>query len=162
MGRADDSTEGSGRIGQPIVARGVAWDTVIARDAAVVLDSVLSGDRDTVVGAFDTAVERRGMRGVYDVAWCLAAALVGTEPAASLVGLDFPEIDRAPYDTRWVARFASAYANGDPPSGEALFSAAMADGRLTQCLVALASSTVATLRHRGDRTYPEGLTAPQT
>ena len=49
---------------------------------------------------------------------------------------------------RWVARFVSAYMNGDFPTGEALFGAAIADGQLPDCLLALAGSTVATLRHR--------------
>jgi len=34
------------------------------------------------------------------------------------------------------------------PTGQALFGAAMADGRLSECLVTLAGSTVATLRRR--------------
>jgi hypothetical protein len=62
--------------------------------------------------------------------------------------LEFPGIDDARYDKRWVARFVSAYVNGDIPTGEALFSAAIADGQLGDCLLALAGSTVATLKHR--------------
>jgi hypothetical protein len=38
--------------------------------------------------------------------------------------------------------------NGDIFTGEALFGAAIADGQLPDCLLALAGSTVATLRHR--------------
>lgn len=99
-----------------------------------------------MVGAFDAAVDRAGVRGAFDVACCLAATLVGeTEGFAAL---DFPRIEQARYDARWVARFVSAYANADTPTGEALFGAAMADGRLSECLLTLAGSTVATLRRR--------------
>ena len=42
----------------------------------------------------------------------------------------------------------SAYVNADPGTGEALFGAALADGQLPACLVALAGSTVATLQRR--------------
>ncbi len=47
-----------------------------------------------------------------------------------------------------MARFVSAYANADTPTGEALFGAAMADGQLSECLMTLAGSTVATLKRR--------------
>jgi hypothetical protein len=47
-----------------------------------------------------------------------------------------------------VARFVSAYANADSRTGEALFGAAMADGKLSECLMTLAGSTIATLRQR--------------
>jgi len=134
----------------------------VQQEAAAVIDSALRGDRDAVVGAFDAAVDRGGVRGAYEVAWCLAATVVGD--AATVVGdaatveqaplgefaaLDFPGIDQARYDARWVARFVSACANSDLPMGHALFGAAMADGQLSQCLVTLAGTTVATLRHRG-------------
>ena len=56
--------------------------------------------------------------------------------------------DTAGYDARWVARFVSAYVNSDPGTGEALFGAALADGQLPACLVALADSAVATLQRR--------------
>jgi hypothetical protein len=120
----------------------------VYRDAAAVLDSALRGDRQAVVGAFDAAVSRAGLRGAYDVACCLAATLVGDPPAGGFAALDFPDIDRAGYDARWVARFISAVVNADSSTGEALFGAAMADGQLSDCLVTLAGSTVATLRHR--------------
>ena len=116
-------------------------------DAAAVLDSALRGDRAAVVGAFDAAVHRDGVRGAYDVACALAATLVGDAPVGP-VELDFPDIERARYDARWVARFVSAYAAADTPTGQALFGAAMADGQLSECLVTLAGSTVATLRRR--------------
>lgn len=120
----------------------------VYQDAAAVIDSALRGDRDAVVGAFDAAVDRGGVRGAYDVACALAATLVGDEPPGGFATLDFPEIDLARYDARWVARFVSAYANADAPTGEALFGAAMADGQLSECLVTLAGSTVATLKRR--------------
>ena len=116
-------------------------------DAALVLQSALSGDSDAVVGTFDAVVDRSGVVGAYDVAWCLAATMVGQVPRGAWT-LDFPGIDDARYDKRWVARFVSAYVNGDISTGEALFSAAIADGQLPDCLLALAGSTVATLRHR--------------
>ena len=117
-------------------------------DAALVLQSALSGDSDAVVDTFDAVVDRSGVVGAYDVAWCLAATMVGRVPSGGAWILDFPGIDDARYDKRWVARFVSAYVNGDFPTGEALFSAAIADGQLPDCLLALAGSTVATLRHR--------------
>ncbi|GIE96270.1 hypothetical protein Ari01nite_37350 [Paractinoplanes rishiriensis] len=117
-------------------------------DAALVLESALSGDSDAVVGTFDAVVDRFGVVGAYDVAWCLAATMVGQVPPGGAWTLDFPGIDDARYDKRWVARFVSAYMNGDISTGEALFGAAIADGQLPDCLLALAGSTVATLRHR--------------
>lgn len=120
----------------------------VYQDAASVIDSALRGDRDAVVGAFDAAVDRGGVRGAYDVACCLAATLVGDSPASGFAALDFPGIEQARYDARWVARFVSAYANADTPTGEALFGAAMADGQLSECLMTLAGSTVATLKRR--------------
>ena len=128
-------------------ARGIPPE--VYRDAAAVIDSAVRGDRDAVVGAFDAAVNRGGVRGAYDVACCLAATLVGDEVPAGFAALDFPGIEQARYDARWVARFVSAYANADAPTGVALFGAAMADGRLSECLVTLAGSTVATLQRRG-------------
>ena len=77
-----------------------------------------------------------------------AATLVGDEVSPSFAALEFPGIEQARYDARWVARFVSAYANADTPTGQALFGAAMADGQLSECLVTLAGSTVATLRRR--------------
>jgi hypothetical protein len=121
-------------------------DNVYA-DATAVLDSALRGDREAVVGAFDAAVHRDGVRGAYDVACALAATLVGDAPGG-MVTLDFPGIEQARYDARWVARFVSAFAAADTPTGQALFGAAMADGQLSECLVTLAGSTVATLRRR--------------
>jgi hypothetical protein len=120
----------------------------VYQDAAAVLDSALRGDRDGVVGTFDAAVGRGGLKGAYDVAWCLAATMVG-DSATGFATLDFPDIERARYDARWVARFVSAYANADVGTGEALFGAAMADGQLSECLMTLAGSTIATLRQRG-------------
>jgi hypothetical protein len=120
----------------------------IYRDAARVLDLALAGDRDAVSGAVDAVVHRGGVRGAYDLACCLAAALVGDAPAAGFATLEFPEIEKARYDARWVARFVTAYANADTPTGEALFSTAMADGYLSECLMTLAGTTVETLRRR--------------
>ncbi|MFI1196001.1 hypothetical protein ACH4T9_22505 [Micromonospora sp. NPDC020750] len=117
-------------------------------DATAVLHSALAGDGDAVVGAFDEVVDRAGLAGAYGVAWCLAATMVGDVPAPGGAALDFPGIDEAGYDTRWVARFVSAYANADADTGEALFGAAVADGLLPDCLLTLAGSTVATLRSR--------------
>jgi hypothetical protein len=120
-------------------------------DAVAVLDSALRGDRDAVVGHFDAAVHRGGVRGAYDLAWCLAGTLVGDAGPAGFAALDFPDIDEAAYNARWVARFVSAYANDDPSMARALFSAAMAAGQLSDCLLMLAGSTVATLRRRGEQ-----------
>ncbi|MEH1026320.1 hypothetical protein ACWD6L_00535 [Micromonospora profundi] len=117
-------------------------------DAAAVLSSALSGDGDAVVGAFDAVVDRAGLPGAYGVAWCLAATMVGDAPSTTGCALDFPGIEQAAYDARWVARFVSAYANQDVPTGEALFGAAAADGLLSDCLLTLAGSTIATLRSR--------------
>lgn len=117
-------------------------------DATAVLRSALAGDGDAVVGAFDAVVDRSGLAGAYGVAWCLAATMVGDPVPPGNCALDFPGIDDADYDTRWVARFVSAYANADADTGEALFGAAAADGLLPDCLLTLAGSTVATLRSR--------------
>lgn len=118
-------------------------------DAAQVLHCALAGDSDAVVGTFDAVVDRAGVAGAYDVAWCLAAAMVGGDvPQGGAWTLDFPGIDEAGYDKRWVARFVSAYVNADASTGEALFGAALADGQLPECLLTLVGSAVATLRHR--------------
>jgi hypothetical protein len=121
----------------------------VYQDAVAILDSALRGDRDGVVGRFEAAVNRGGLRSAYDVACCLAATMVGEPASSGFAALDYPDIERARYDARWVARFVSAYANADTPTGEALFGAAMADGWLAECLTTLAGSTVATLRRRG-------------
>ena len=113
------------------------------------LSSALTGDSDAVVDTFDAVVDRAGVAGAYDVAWCLAATMVGEGVPGGAWTLDFPGIDEAGYDARWVARFVSAYANQDACTGAALFGAAIADGQLPDCLLTLAGSTVATLRHRG-------------
>jgi hypothetical protein len=117
-------------------------------DAAQVLRLALAGDSDAVVNAFDAVVDRSGVVGAYDVAWCLAATMVGEGVPVGRWTLDFPDIDAAGYDTRWVARFVSAYANSDASTGEALFGAALADGQLPECLLTLAGSAVATMRRR--------------
>jgi hypothetical protein len=117
-------------------------------DAEKVLRSALCDDREAVTGTFDAVVHRSGVSGAYDVAVCLAATMVGDSVIPGHWSLDFPGIDEASYDTRWVARFVSAYVNSDPGTGEALFGAAIADGQLPACLIALAGSAVATLRRR--------------
>jgi hypothetical protein len=117
-------------------------------DVALVLRSALTGDGDGVVDAFDKAATRDGVVGAYEVAWSLAGATVGDGIALGPWRLEFPGIDEATYDKRWVARFLSAYANADEYTAEALFGAAIADGKLPQCLMTLAGSAVATLRHR--------------
>jgi hypothetical protein len=124
---------------------------MVYEDAAAIIDSALRGDRESVAGTFDAAVDRDGLQGAYDVAWCLAATLVGTELPTGFATLEFPDIEQARYDARWVARFVSAYANADTPTGEALFGAAMADGQLSECLLTLAGSTVATLQRRANK-----------
>ena len=101
-----------------------------------------------MVHTFDSVVDRRGMSAAYDVAWRLAGEMVGDSILSGPWRLDFPDIDDATYDTRWVARFVSAYANDDVPTGTALFTVALVDGRLPECLLTLAGSTVATLRRR--------------
>jgi hypothetical protein len=119
-----------------------------AEDAAEVLNQALAGEGDAVVGALDKVVSRSGMAGAYDVAWCLAATTVGTDLPEGAWTLEFPGIEHAGYETRWVARFLSAYANDDSPTGTALFRAAQEDGHLTDCLLTLAGSAAATLRRR--------------
>ena len=111
--------------------------------------SALAGDGEAVVHTFDSVVDRRGMSAAYDVAWWLAGEMVGDGIVRGPWRLDFPDIDDAAYDARWVARFVSAYANDDAPTGTALFTVALVDGRLLECLLTLAGSTVATLRRRG-------------
>lgn len=117
-------------------------------DAALVLDQALAGDSAAVADTLDQVVKRAGDTGAYQVALCLAGALAGDGLRAGGWRLEFPDIDEAGYDARWVARFISAYVNHDEPTGEALFGAAIADGKLPECLMTLAGSTAATLRHR--------------
>ncbi|MFI5913759.1 hypothetical protein [Dactylosporangium sp. NPDC051541] len=119
------------------------------QDAAQVLQSALAGDEDAVTHTFDAVVDRRGMSAAYDVAWRLAGEMVGDNLARGPWRLDFPDIDDANYDKRWVARFVSAYANEDVPSATALFTVALVDGKLPECLLTLAGSAVATLKRRG-------------
>jgi hypothetical protein len=117
-------------------------------DAEQILRLALQNDREAIAGTFDAVVNRWGVSGAFEVAVCLAATMVGDSVAPGTWALDFPGIDEASYDTRWVARFVSAYVNSDPGTGEALFGAALADGQLPACLVALAGSAVATLQRR--------------
>jgi hypothetical protein len=119
-------------------------------DAETILRAALAGDVEAVAGRFDDVVVRSGMDGAYEVAVCLAATLVGDHLQGGGAALDFPGIDEAPYDARWVARFVSAYANADRPTGVALFGAAVADGQLPTCMIALTDSTLATIRHRSE------------
>lgn len=114
-------------------------------DAALVLDQALAGDKDAVAGTLAEVVKGDG---AFQVALCLVGALAGDGLPPGQWSLDFPEIDEAAYDTRWVARFVSAYVNDDEPTGVALFGAAVADGKLPECLMTLAGSTAATLRRR--------------
>jgi hypothetical protein len=114
-------------------------------DAAIVLDQALAGNSAAVAGTLDAVVKRDG---AYEVAICLAGALAGDGLREGGWSLDFPGIDEADYDARWVARFVSAYVNHDEHTGEALFGAAVADGQLPQCLMTLAGSTAATLKAR--------------
>jgi hypothetical protein len=119
-----------------------------SRDAREVLRQALAGEGDAVAGTFDTVVSQRGVGGAYHVAWCLAATTVGDGLRPGTWSLDFPDIEDAGYETRWVARFLSAYANADDATGEALFQAARADGHLGECLLTLAGSAAATIRRR--------------
>ncbi|GAA4244176.1 hypothetical protein [Dactylosporangium darangshiense] len=119
------------------------------QDAAQVLESALAGDEDAVANTFDSVVDRRGMSAAYDVAWRLAGEMVGDNLVRGPWRLEFPDIDDANYDQRWVARFVSAYANEDEPSATALFTVALVDGKLEECLLTLAGSAVATLKRRG-------------
>ena len=119
-----------------------------SRDAEEVLHRALAGQGDAVAGAFDAVVHRAGLPGVYDVAWCLAAATVGPDLPQGAWTLDFPDIEQAAYEARWVARFLSAYANADVSTGAALLHAAQADGHLAECLLTLAGSAAATIRRR--------------
>ena len=85
-----------------------------------------------------------------ELAWGLAAKMVGEGLARGPWRLEFPDIEQAAYDARWVARFLSAYANADLSTATALFRTAQLDGKLEQCLLMLAGSAVATIRrHAG-------------
>jgi len=120
-------------------------------DAELVLRSALDGDGDGVTGTFDAVVDQGGMDAAYQVAWSLAGRIAGDRLARGPWRLEFPGIEDAEYDARWVARFVSAYVNEDGRTGEALFGAALADGKLVQCLLTLAGSTAATVRRRSER-----------
>jgi hypothetical protein len=121
-------------------------------DAETVLQLALHDDPEAIAGTYSAVVDRAGVAGVYDVAVCLAATMVGDDIRRGAWTLDFPGIDDAAYDTRWVARFVSAYVNSDRSTGEALFGAALADGQLSACLMTLAGSAVATLRPKAGDT----------
>jgi hypothetical protein len=123
----------------------------VRADATLVIESALAGDGDGVVGTFDSVVDRRGMAAAYDVAWHLAGEMVGGRTLHGPWRLEFPDIDDATYDARWVARFVSAYVNDDASTATALFTVALVDGRLPECLLTLAGSTVATLRRRATK-----------
>lgn len=122
----------------------------VQADAAQVLRSAFAGDGAGVVGAFDAMVHRGGVEAACELAWGLAAKMVGEGLARGPWRLEFPDIEQAAYDARWVARFLSAYANADLSTATALFRAAQLDGKLEQCLLMLAGSAVATIRrHAG-------------
>ncbi|MEV0267191.1 MAG: hypothetical protein HOV71_19525 [Hamadaea sp.] len=120
----------------------------VFEDAALLLDQALAGDRAAAVETVGTVVGDQGISGALGVAWCLAGTITGDGNPSGLWSLEFPEIDEAQYDARWVARFISAYLNEDEPTAQALVGAAQEDGRLEDCLLTLAGSTVATLHHR--------------
>jgi hypothetical protein len=126
----------------------VADPNEVHADAEQVLRSAFAGDGEAVAGAFGALVDRGGVAAAYDVAWCLAATMVGEGLAIGPWRLDFPDIDDATYDCRWVARFLSAYANADRSTAAALFRAAQVDGELERCLLTLAGSAVATMRRQ--------------
>ncbi len=118
-------------------------------DAAMILGLALGGDATAVADGFNDVVTRTGLTGAYDVALCLAATMLGDEVLGGGAALEFPGIDSASYDSRWVARFVAAYVNADRPTGEALFRAAVVDGQLNTCMATLTGSTLETLRRRG-------------
>ena len=97
----------------------------------------------------ETVVGGTGVPGALGVAWCLAGTITGDGHPSGPWSLEFPDIDQARYDARWVTRFISAYLNGDEHTAFALVGAPHSDGRLNDCLLTLAGSTVATLHHRG-------------
>jgi hypothetical protein len=119
-------------------------------DAAMILGLALGGDPVAVADGFHDVVARSGLAGGYEVAIRLAATLVGDDFPTGGAALDFPGIDEASYDTRWVARFIAAYVNADRATGEALIGAAHADGQLAACIATLSGSTLETLRRRDD------------
>ncbi|GAA0902862.1 hypothetical protein GCM10009558_092750 [Virgisporangium aurantiacum] len=87
-----------------------------------------------------------GVEGRWGEPRGLAAKMVGDGLARGPWRLEFPDIEQAAYDARWVARFLSAYANADLSTATALFRTAQLDGKLEQCLLMLAGSAVATIR----------------
>lgn len=117
-------------------------------DTALLLHSAVVGDAAAIVDRFAEVWEREDLCRAYRVAVCLVATMMGDDLPGGGAALDFPDIDQATYDARWVARFVSAYANADTPTGEALFGAAVADGQLPACMMTLTGSTLATLQHR--------------
>jgi hypothetical protein len=117
-------------------------------DTALLLHSAVAGDAEAVAGLFADVFGREDVGHAYKVAVCLAATMIGDQLPGGGAALEFPDIDEASYDARWVARFVSAYANADAPTGEALFGAAVADGQLPACMMTLTGTTLATLQHR--------------
>jgi hypothetical protein len=127
------------------VREGDAYD-----DAAMILGLALGGDPAAVADGFRDVVARSGLSGGYEVAIRLVATLIGEDVPTGGAALDFPGIDDASYDARWVARFITAYVNADRATGEALMGAAHADGQLAACIAMLSGSTLETLRRRDD------------
>jgi hypothetical protein len=117
-------------------------------DAQMILGAALGGDHVAIADGFEDVVKRGGIGGAYHVALCLAATMVGDDLLGGGAALEYPGIDEASYDARWVARFVSAYVNADRPTGEALVTAAVVDGQFSACMVTLAGSTLETLRRR--------------
>ncbi len=117
------------------------------RDAEEVLRRALAGQDAEAAGVLRSVLRRGGVNRAYEVAWQLAASTVG-DLRQGVWALDFPGIDEAVYEAKWVARFLSAYANGDTDTGSALCRVAAADGHLHACLATLAGSAAATIRRR--------------
>ena len=138
-------------LGVALIALAIALPTFVYPRVAKVPenpDQTLTARGTGVTVLLPRSVDQGGTRLLRDQTVTNVRRVVGQVPPGGAWTLDFPGIDDARYDKRWVARFVSAYMNGDVPTGEALFGAAIADGQLPDCLLALAGSTVATLRHR--------------
>ncbi|MBG6139467.1 hypothetical protein [Longispora fulva] len=114
-----------------------------------VLAAGVVGDLDGAMRSVDEIVAEHGAWAVYDLAGAIVTEMLGDfrQPEdAEFWTLDFPGIESAGYDLRWVARFISAHANGEEDTARALYRAAVNDEEIRPCLGALVTSAIATLR----------------
>jgi hypothetical protein len=129
----------------------------IGNHVHAVLAAGVAGDLAGAMRSVDEIVAEHGAWGAYDLAGAMVAELVSElRPADEDMfwTLDFPGIESASYDVRWVARFISSYVNGEEDMSRALYEAAIAEGEFQSCLGTLVSSTLAVLGRSDEECLP--------